>query len=156
MDRQVMAMPYAPITADLNKPLDVEIYFLPEFPLNPICPIDELTDTVNLLFSKLPHLGIGIDPGVREDLSAQGGSDAIDILQGGLNPLVFRNIYSGNTCQMPSLFELALPLLMPWIRADNPDYPVASYYLTLFASTLHRSLHLHNNPSFADSQSRIY
>jgi hypothetical protein len=90
-------MPHATIATDLNKPLDVEIYLFPEFPLNPICPVDELTDTVNLLFTKLLHLGIGIDPGAGEDLLAQGGSDAIDILQGDLNPLVFRNIYPCNT-----------------------------------------------------------
>jgi len=63
-------MPAASITTNLDKPLDVEVDLLPELPLHPISLIDELADTVNLLLTKLSHLGIRIDPGAGQYLSA--------------------------------------------------------------------------------------
>jgi len=75
-----MTMPDAPIATNLNKALDVEVNLLSQLTLNIIPPVDNLPETIDLLFSQVTYLGIGIDASLCQNLLAQAGAYAIDIL----------------------------------------------------------------------------
>jgi hypothetical protein len=72
--------------------------------------IDNLAQTIDLVFSQVTYLGSGVNLGLRQNLTAQGRAYAIDILQRDPYLLVFRYIYSGNTCHLqPPHFKRGYP-----------------------------------------------
>jgi hypothetical protein len=75
-----MPMPAAPIATNLHKALDIEVNLLPQFPLDIILPVNNLPETIDLLFSQVIHLGRGVDVSLGYNLLAQAGTNAIDIL----------------------------------------------------------------------------
>jgi len=75
-----MTMPDTPIATNLNKALDIEVNFLSKLPLNIIPPVNNLSDTIDLLFSQVTYLSIGIDASLCQNLLAQARTNAIDIL----------------------------------------------------------------------------
>jgi hypothetical protein len=78
--RQTMAVPAAPIAANLNEALDVEVNFLPQLTLDIMPFVDNLPETIDLVFSQVTYLGIGVNLGLCQNLMAQGRTYAIDIL----------------------------------------------------------------------------
>jgi len=54
-------MPDTPVATNLNKTFDVKVNLFPKLTLNPILPVNKLSDTINLIFSKATHLGIRAD-----------------------------------------------------------------------------------------------
>jgi hypothetical protein len=75
-----MPMPDTPIATNLNKALDIEVNLLPQFPFNIMLPVNNLSETIDLLFRQVTHLGIGINPSLGYNLLAQARTNAIDIL----------------------------------------------------------------------------
>jgi len=74
-------MSYAPVAADLDKPLDVEIYLAPQIALNHMLFINDLAEAVDLVLSEIPYLDIWVDAGSSKDLPAQSRPYAVDIAQ---------------------------------------------------------------------------
>jgi hypothetical protein len=59
-----MAVPHTPIAANFNQALDVEVNLFSQFPLNPKLPVNNLTETINLTFSKFIRLSLSINTGL--------------------------------------------------------------------------------------------
>jgi len=75
-----MTMPDTSVASDLNQTLDVEIDLFSQFPLNPILPVDSLSEAVDFLLGKVIHLGLRSDAGLSENLLAQCTANTIDVL----------------------------------------------------------------------------
>jgi len=76
-----MTMPGTPIATNLNKALDIEVNLLPKLPFNIMLPVNNLPETIDLLFSQVAYLGIGVYASLRQNPLAQRRTNAIDILQ---------------------------------------------------------------------------
>jgi hypothetical protein len=57
-------MPHSPITAHLDKPLDVEGDLSSELPFNPVFPVNKLANAVDLLLGEVFDLGIEVNAGL--------------------------------------------------------------------------------------------
>ena len=75
-----MAMSDAPVAANLNKALDVEVNFSPEFAFNLVLLVNNFSETVNFLFSQFIYSGIRIDTGLSENFLTQDRTNAVNIL----------------------------------------------------------------------------
>jgi len=56
-----MAMPDTTVATNLNETLDIKVNRFPQFTLNLLLLVDNLSETINLVLSKIIHLGISID-----------------------------------------------------------------------------------------------
>jgi hypothetical protein len=74
-------MPDAPIATNLNKALDVEVNLFSQVTLNPIPPVNNLAEAINLFLSEVAYLGIWINTSLLYNLVAQARANAIDILE---------------------------------------------------------------------------
>jgi hypothetical protein len=54
-------MPDASVAANLSEALDVKVNPFSKFTLNPILPVNKLTEAVNLILGKVTYLDIRID-----------------------------------------------------------------------------------------------
>jgi hypothetical protein len=75
-----MTMPTATITSNLNEPLDVKGSLSPKLTLNLVLFVNGLAETIDFLFSKVTHLGVGADIGLSQYLPTQGGANTVNIL----------------------------------------------------------------------------
>jgi len=75
-----MAVSATPIATNFNKAFDIEVDLFSKLPLNPILPVNNLPETINLPFSKLIRLNLGIDTSLSQNPLTQSGSNAIDML----------------------------------------------------------------------------
>jgi hypothetical protein len=73
-------MPGTTVATNLNETLDIQVNLFPKFTLNLILPVNNLPETINLVFSKAIRLGLSIDTGLSQNPPAQGRANAIDIL----------------------------------------------------------------------------
>ena len=88
------------------------------------------------------------DAGRLQDLARGRPTDAVDVGQRDLDPLVVRQINSCNTCQRIALLRLLLTLLVPRIAlADHPDHAFATDHLAVLADLLDRRTDLHRQAS---------
>jgi len=56
-----MAMPDTTVATNLNETLDIKVNRFPQFTLNLLLSVDNLSETINLVLGKIIHLGLGID-----------------------------------------------------------------------------------------------
>ena len=56
-------MPATPIATNFNEALDIKINLFAQLTFNPVLPVNKLSETINLVFSKITHLGIRADTG---------------------------------------------------------------------------------------------
>jgi len=54
-------MPDTAIATDLDKALDIKVNLFSKLALNPVLPVNSLTEAVNLIFGKAIRLGIRLD-----------------------------------------------------------------------------------------------
>jgi hypothetical protein len=130
-------MPVAPVAANLGKALDVETHFFPELALNPILPVNILSEPVDLVFGEVIRFSLGIDTGMLQNLVTQCGANPVDVLQRYPDLLVSRYVNPGDTRHQTTSFPSrisALPLFMAGLGANHPDHSSPPYYLALFAS----------------------
>jgi len=73
-------MPGTTVATNLNETLDIQVNLFSKFTLNLILPVNNLPETINLVFSKAIRLGLSIDTDLSQNLPTQGRSNAIDIL----------------------------------------------------------------------------
>jgi hypothetical protein len=60
-------MPDTSIATNLDQALDIKVNLLPEFTLNPILPVNSLSEAVYLILGKVTHLGLWIDTGLVQN-----------------------------------------------------------------------------------------
>jgi hypothetical protein len=73
-------MPEPTIATNLNKTLDIKVNHFPQFTLNTLPPVDNLAETINLIISKVIHLGLSSDICLSQNFPTQGRANPIDIL----------------------------------------------------------------------------
>jgi len=73
-------MPGTPITTNLDEAPNVKIYPFPKLTLNPILPVNKLTETVDLVFGKAIRVNVMNNASSIQNPPAQGRTDTIDIL----------------------------------------------------------------------------
>src|SRR4051794_6652798 len=130
-DGQVAAVPRAAGRADLDEPFDVQRDLAPEVALDLVAAIDELAESVDLLFGQVADPRVGVDVGLGQDLLARRQTEAEDIGEGDLDPLLPRNVDAGDPCH-----RLPLPLLVLRIGADDHDRPVSADDFAVVAAGL--------------------
>jgi len=75
-----MTVSETPIAANFNKALDIEVNLSSKLPLNPILPVNNLPQTINLPFSKRIRLDLRTDISLSQNPLTQSGANAVDIL----------------------------------------------------------------------------
>jgi hypothetical protein len=91
-DRQALAMTEAAVAADLHQALDVLPDLTAEVTFYLQVAVDELAEPHNLFFGKVADAGIGVDPGLPEDLLARGEPDSKYVGQSDLDALLAREV----------------------------------------------------------------
>lgn len=86
---------------------------------------------------------IRIDSGLDQDLVGECTSDAVNIGQGNLNPLVSRYVNACNSCHLSA--SLALFLFMLGVLANDPDNSLSLDYLAFVTSLFYRRFYLHTS-----------
>jgi hypothetical protein len=56
-----MAVPDTTVATNLNETLDIKVNLFSKFTLNLMLPVNNLSETINLVFSKAIRLGLSID-----------------------------------------------------------------------------------------------
>jgi hypothetical protein len=124
-----MAVPVAAVAADFDEALDVHLNLAPEFTLYSVLLVNNLAEAIDLIFSKLAHLGIRIDVELTQNPAAQMRANTVNILQGYPGVLVSWYVNSGNSCHATASLSLALFVLR--VGTDDSDHPVPFHHLAL-------------------------
>jgi hypothetical protein len=95
--------------------------------------IDEVTDAVDFVVGEVSDLRIGGDAGSLAQLLRGGSADAVDIAQRDVDFLVARDVYSRDTGHADLL---PLPLLVPWVLADNTNDAFTAHDLAFLTAFL--------------------
>src|SRR5262245_10924908 len=130
-DRQVAAMPHAPIGADLDEPLDVQRDLATEVALDLVASVDELAEPVDLLLGEVTDPRVGVDVRLGQDLLGRRKADAEDVREGDFDPLLAGDVDAGDACH-----RLPLPLLVLGVGADDHHGAVATDDLAVVAARL--------------------
>ena len=136
-------MTHAAIAADLGQALDVHRQVAAQVALYGVIAGDDLTQLGLFLVGEVLHAGIGVDSGLLQDFIGAGASNAEDIGESDLHPLILRQINSGNTCHITLAPPLTLSLLMFGVLADDHDFALALDDLALLAHGLDRRSDFH-------------
>jgi hypothetical protein len=59
-----VAVPDTTVATNLDETLDVKVGLFSKLTLNPISPVNQLSETINLIFSKVVHFSIRADTGL--------------------------------------------------------------------------------------------
>ena len=88
----------ASVGSDLHESLDVKRNLSSEVTLYHVVSIDDSSDLTGVFFCQISDSDVRIDPRLREDLSGCCETDPVDVCQTVFDPLVSRQVYSGNSC----------------------------------------------------------
>ena len=108
------AVPDAPVAADLGQPLDVHGQVTAEVALHSVAVADDLTQLRLVSLGQILDAGIGVDPGLSQNLIGAGAPDAVDIGQANLDPLILGQINASNTCHTVSAPPVNLVSVYAW------------------------------------------
>jgi hypothetical protein len=75
-----MTMPEATIAANLDEAFDIKVNLFSKLTFNPVLPVNYLTKAVHLTLGKAICLGIRADVSLRQNLTAHGGANSVDVL----------------------------------------------------------------------------
>ena len=141
--RHASPMPKSPVASDVHQPLDVHCDFATKISFDPHLFVDDFANPVDLVIREIPHSRVRAHVRPLEQFLAGMESDAKDIRQRRLDPLIARKIDSCNSRHVASPLgprergRLPLPLLVPWIDANHPNDALASNDLALLTPTSH-------------------
>jgi hypothetical protein len=79
-DWQVVAVSDTPVAANLDEAFNVKVDLFSKLTLNPVPSVNQLSETINLIFSKAIYSSIRADAGLCYDPLAQGTTNAMNIL----------------------------------------------------------------------------
>src|SRR5574337_677925 len=91
--RKTAAVPRAAIAADVHQALDMHGDFGPERAFHLHRALDVLPEPGDLRVAQVAHPGVGIDPGLAQDPAARGPTDAEDVGERDLDPLLARKVH---------------------------------------------------------------
>src|SRR5579875_3209038 len=138
--RKAAAMTNPLVAADLNLAANVRGDFAAQVPLDPVICLDPFPELQQIVVRQIPDPQIGADAGGSERLQRAGTTDAIDVRERDLQPLVARKI---DTDETGHLCSLPLTLLVPQILANHHDPAVSPDHLALVTNLFDARLNLH-------------
>src|SRR5579859_1068676 len=94
---QIAAVTHAPITANLDQPLNVHVHFAAQITLNLYVAVNILAQAVDLFLRQVLHARIWIHTGMLQHLFAGCQANAINVGQRNLHTLIAWNIDAGNS-----------------------------------------------------------
>jgi hypothetical protein len=141
--------------ADLHLAADVLLDVAAEVAFDLEVLIDVGADLVDLFVGQITDPGVAIELELVGDLLGGRLTDPEDVGERDLQPLLAGDVYAGDSCHvclLPALsLRSALALLVPGVRADDLDAPVATDHLALLAHLLDARSNLHRGLSFTCS-----
>jgi hypothetical protein len=118
----------APVGADLGQPLDRLLAVATEVALDLELRVDVVAELRDLLVGQVTDLRVRAQAELGGDLARRGLADPVDVGQPDLEPLLVREVDSGDT-----RYDSALPLLVPRVAADDHGRPVPLDHAAAFA-----------------------
>src|SRR6185312_2112527 len=113
--RQAAPMPDAAVRADLGEPLDRLLPVAAQVSLDLDVRVDEVAELRDLFVGQVLDLRVRAEAELGGDLPRGRLADPVDVRQPDLEPLLIREIDSGDACH----WRLPLPLLVTRIAADD-------------------------------------
>ena len=107
---------------------------------------DDLTQLGLIVLGEVLHAGVGVNPGLGQDLVGAGAPNAVDISEADLDSLLSGQINAGNTSHLLQHLQLTLSLLMLGVFANNHDFALALNDFALLAHGLHGRSYFHDKP----------
>src|SRR5215208_1863265 len=101
VNRQAAPVAQATVGADLRQPLDVLRAVPAEVTLD-LAGLDGLAELHDLVVGQVLDVGVGVDPGVLDDLARRGRADPVDVGQTDLHALVRRDVDACDTSHSPT------------------------------------------------------
>src|SRR6056297_2242277 len=95
---QAASMTEPPVAADVHQHLDVLVDLSPEIALDLVVALDDLSQADRLRLRQMLRPGPRVDRGLLADLQGLRATDAVDIGQRNLDPLVSRQVDTCNAC----------------------------------------------------------
>jgi hypothetical protein len=89
-----MTMPDTTVATNLNETLYIKVNRFPQFTLNLLFLVDNLSETINLIIGEVIHLGLSSNTRLSQNFPTQGGTNPIDILQRDPNLFILGYIYT--------------------------------------------------------------
>src|SRR5688572_24854993 len=137
---QAAAVAQAAVAADVHQHLDVLARLAAQVALDAVIVLDHLAQPHELAVGEPIGLGLGRNFRLLADLRGARVTDAGDVGERDLDPLVARKIDAGDACHVSLL---PLSLLVLGIRADDPHDPAAPDDAALVTDLLDRRSDLH-------------
>src|SRR5437870_4730934 len=132
--RQSTTMPHAAIAIDFHQALDIEAHVLAEVALDFVSVGNHLPNLPYVILGKILDADVLVDARLVEDVVRRRPSDAVDVCETNLHPLVQWKVDACDSCH----FFLSLPLFVFWNDADDPDDALSPDDLAFAADSLDR------------------
>src|SRR5512132_32064 len=118
-DRKRPTVPDALVAPDLDLALDVLRDLPTKVTFDLEVPVDELADLEHFFLGEIADLGAALDRGPAHDLKGAGRTDAVDVSERDIEPLVPREINAGDPCHVrrAPLSSLAAACAVGWSRS---------------------------------------
>src|SRR5438445_6110113 len=110
-------VPDALVAPDLDLALDVLRDLPTEVTFDLEVPVDELADLEHFFLGEIANLGAALDRGPAHDLIGARGTDAVDVPERDIEPLVPREVDAGDPCHARSPLTLAAACAAGWNRS---------------------------------------
>src|SRR5208282_2528290 len=110
-NRQTLAVPKAPIAADIAEPRDVLLNLATELALDHVLVVQQRGQLGQVVLCQVAGSLVGIDPGPNAKLFGEEGTNAVNVAQRNYRALVVGNIDTQNTrhpFRSPSIDTLAI------------------------------------------------
>lgn len=134
--RQTAQMAHPAVALNALKTLEVHTNFTPQVAFNHVFAIlNGVHDLGKLLFGQVFGANAGIDIRPGQNVFGIAGTDAVDIPQGDIDTLVWRNFDADDTSHKIRI-GLALTLFVPRVRADHANDAFATNNFAIFAKLL--------------------
>ncbi len=97
--RQPTAVPHATVASDIYQATDVHVHLASEVAFDRLLAVDDLPKAVQLSVGQVSDTGIAVDARPFAHVARLIRADAVDAPQGDLDPLVIRDVDSGDDGQ---------------------------------------------------------
>ena len=104
----------APVAADFSQPLNVHRHVAAQVALDRILMTDNLAQLGLILLGEVLHTGIGVNPGLGQDLVGAGAPNAVDISEADLDSFLSRQVNTGNTSHLLQHLQFNLVSAYAW------------------------------------------
>src|SRR6266852_3507468 len=138
--RQALAMTQSPITTQVHQALDVHRHFASQVAFDLAGAFNHLANPFDLVLVQILGPGHQVDSRRRADVVSGFLSDPVNVLKRDDDPLLRRQVDSGNASHLIRSLSsrLSLALFVARVRrADHPHHSLAPDHLALITDFLH-------------------